>query len=211
MSQDTVPIRVMIVDDHELVREGLAELLARQAEVEVVGTAAGGEEALRMFADRNPDVTLIDLRMTPMDGIETIGALRRLNPEARVILLTTYETDEDIYQGLRAGAASYLLKGVGLSDLIETIRAVHNGERRIPAPIAAKLAEHMSTPELTARQLDTLRLLVAGMSNREIGQVLHVTEGTVKAHVKAILAKFGARDRAHAAAIALKRGLVRAN
>ncbi|HEX7020114.1 MAG TPA: response regulator transcription factor, partial [Gemmatimonadaceae bacterium] len=211
MSQETVPIRVMIVDDHELVREGLAELLARQSEVEVVATAAGGEEALEMFVERKPDVTLVDLRMTPMDGIDTIGALRRLDPDARVILLTTYETDEDIYQGLRAGAASYLLKGVGLADLIETIRAVHNGERRIPAPIAAKLAEHMSTPELTARQLDTLRLLVAGMSNREIGQVLHVTEGTVKAHVKAILAKFGARDRAHAAAIALKRGLVRAN
>lgn len=205
------PIRVMIVDDHELVREGLAELLGRQPGVEVVGTAPGGEQALAMFADRNPDVTLVDLRMTPMDGIETIGALRAMNPDARVILLTTYETDEDIYQGLRAGAASYLLKGVGLHDLVETIRAVHAGEKRIPAPIAAKLAEHMSTPELTARQLDTLRLLVAGMSNREIGQVLNVTEGTVKAHVKAILAKFGARDRAHAAAIALKRGLVRSN
>lgn len=204
-------IRVLIVDDHELVREGLAELLSRQPGVLVVGTASGGERALEMYADLKPDVTLVDLRMTPMDGIETISSIRQQHPEARLILLTTYETDEDVYQGLRAGASSYLLKDVGLDDLVSTIQAVHAGERRIPAHIAAKLAEHMAMPELTPRQLDTLRLVVAGLSNRDIGELLHVTEGTVKAHVKAILAKFGARDRAHAAAIALKRGLVRAS
>jgi len=146
-----------------------------------------------------------------MDGIETIGALRELDPTARIILLTTYDTEEDIYRGLKAGAASYLLKEVPLEELVETILAVRNGEKRIPTAIAAKLAEHMAKPTLTPRQLDTLRLVVAGHSNLEIAQQLNITEGTVKAHVKAILSKFGARDRAHAAAIALKRGIVHAN
>ena len=205
------PIRVLIVDDHELVREGLAEMLARTTGFEVVGTADGGARALEIYAATQPDVAIVDLRMVPMDGVQTITQLRRLDPEATVILLTTYDTDEEIYQGLKAGAASYLLKDVGFAELVTTIRAVHAGERRIPPAIAAKLAVHMASPELTARQLDTLRLVVKGQSNREIAESLHVTEGTVKAHVKAVLAKLGARDRAQAASIALRRGLVRAS
>lgn len=202
-------IRVMIVDDHELIRSGLAELLGREPNVTVVGCAASGEEALTMFSEQTPDVTLVDMRMTPMDGVEVIMRVREIDPSARLIMLTNYDTDEDVYRGLRAGASSYLRKDVGLEELVSTVRAVHGGEKRIPPTIAAKLAEHMATPELTPRQLDTLRLIVEGLSNQAIATKLHVTEGTVKAHVKAILAKFGARDRAHAASIALRRGIVR--
>jgi two-component system NarL family response regulator len=211
MTAPVVPTRILIVDDHELVREGLAELLARQSQIDVVGKAESGMQARELFAQLRPDVTLVDLRMSPMDGVETIGALREIDPTARIILLTTYDTEEDIFRGFTAGAASYLLKEVGLEELVDTIQAVHAGEKRIPPKIAAKLAEHMAKPSLTPRQLDTLRLVVAGRSNQEIAERLNITEGTVKAHVKAILAKFGARDRAHAASIALKRGIVRSN
>lgn len=203
------PIRVMIVDDHELIRNGLAELLGREPNVTVVGCAASGEEALAMYNEQTPDVTLVDMRMTPMDGVEVIARVREIDSSARLIMLTNYDTDEDVYRGLRAGASSYLRKDVGLDELVSTVRAVHGGEKRIPPAIAAKLAEHMATPELTPRQLDTLKLIVEGLSNQAIATKLHVTEGTVKAHVKAILAKFGARDRAHAASIALRRGIVR--
>jgi len=210
MTAPATAIRVLILDDHELVREGLAELLGRDPSMEVVGKAETGEEALRMFREQRPDVTLVDLRMSPTDGVTVIGWLREENPEARIIMLTSYDTDEDIYRGLKAGASSYLLKQVGLGELVQTIRAVHAGERRIPPAIAAKLAEHMANPQLTPRQVDTLRLIVDGLSNQEIASRLNITEGTVKAHVKAILAKFGARDRAQAASVALKRGIVRA-
>jgi two-component system NarL family response regulator len=203
------PIRLLIVDDHELVRDGLAEMLARTDGFVIAGTASNGAAALELFQSTHPDVAIVDLRMTPMDGIETVAAMKKLDSRVPSILLTTYEADEDIYQGLKAGASSYLPKSVGFADLVDTIRAVHAGERRIPEPIAAKLAAHMAAPELTARQLDTLRLLVHGLSNREIARELNVTEGTVKAHVKAILFKMGARDRTQAASIALRRGLVR--
>ena len=202
------PLRVLIVDDHELVREGLAEVLGRFPDVDVVARASSGPEGLSAYREHQPDVALVDLRMGAMDGVETITALRAEFPEARVILLTAWETDEDIYRGLKAGAASYLLKDVGANELVETIRAVCRGEKRIPAPVAARLAGHMATERLTPRQLDTLRLIVAGKSNLEIAHGLHITEGTVKAHVKAILAKLGARDRTQAATIALRRGLV---
>lgn len=203
------PVRVLIIDDHELVREGLAELLGRDARVEIVGKAETGDEGIRIFLDQRPDVTLVDLRMAPTDGVTVITRLRSEHPDARIIMLTSYDTDEDIYRGLKAGAASYLLKDVALEELVQTISAVHRGEKRIPPAIAAKLAEHMSNPQLTPRQVDTLRLIVAGLSNQEIAARLNITEGTVKAHVKAILAKFGARDRAQAASVALKRGIVR--
>lgn len=211
MTAPTVAIRVLIVDDHELVREGLAELLGRDPTMEVVGKAETGDEAMILFRGHRPDVTLVDLRMTPTDGVTLISKLREESPDARIVMLTSYDTDEDIYRGLKAGASSYLLKQVGLGELVQTIRAVHNGERRIPPAIAAKLAEHMANPQLTPRQVDTLRLIVDGLSNQEIATRLNITEGTVKAHVKAILAKFGARDRAQAASVALKRGIVRAS
>lgn len=201
-------LSVLIVDDHELVREGLAEVLGRFPDIRVVSRASSGSEGLLAFRQFRPDVALVDLRMGAMDGVETITAMRAEFPDARVILLTAWDTDEDIYRGLKAGAASYLMKDVGATELVETIRAVGRGEKRIPAPVAAKLAGHMATERLTPRQLDTLRLIVAGRSNLEIAQQLGITEGTVKAHVKAILAKLNARDRTQAATIALKRGLV---
>lgn len=201
-------LSVLIVDDHELVREGLAEILGRFPDIRVVSRASSGPEGLLAFRQFRPDVALVDLRMGAMDGVETITAVRAEFPDARVILLTAWDTDEDIYRGLKAGAASYLMKDVGATELVETIRAVGRGEKRIPAPVAAKLAGHMATERLTPRQLDTLRLIVAGRSNLEIAQQLGITEGTVKAHVKAILAKLNARDRTQAATIALKRGLV---
>ncbi len=202
------PLRIVIVDDHELVREGLAEVLGRFPDVDVVARASSGPEGLSAYREHQPDVALVDLRMGTMDGVETITALRTEFPDARVILLTAWDTDEDIYRGLKAGAASYLMKDVGANELVETIRAVCRGEKRIPAPVAAKLADHMATERLTPRQLDTLRLIVAGKSNLEIAHGLNITEGTVKAHVKAILAKLGARDRTQAATLALRRGLV---
>jgi len=208
-SVTTGPIRILIVDDHELVRDGLAEMLGRTTGFVIAGTASGGARALELFQASRPDVAIVDLRMTPMDGIQTVTAMKKIDPSVPAILLTTYEADEDIYQGLKAGASSYLPKSVGFADLVDTIRAVHAGERRIPEQIAAKLAAHMASPELTARQLDTLRLLVNGLSNREIARELNVTEGTVKAHVKAILSKVGARDRTQATSIAIRRGLVR--
>ncbi len=201
-------LSVLIIDDHELVREGLAEVLGRFPDIRVVSRAGSGPEGLLAFRQFRPDVALVDLRMGVMDGVETITALRAEFPDARVILLTAWDTDEDIYRGLKAGAASYLMKDVGATELVETIRAVGRGEKRIPAPVAAKLADHMATERLTPRQLDTLRLIVAGRSNLEIARELGITEGTVKAHVKAILAKLNARDRTQAATIALKRGLV---
>ena len=211
MVQSTGTIRVLIVDDQELIREGLGEVLSRCPDITVIGKAPGGNEALAMFREQEPDVTLVDLRMAPMDGIETVEAIRHDFPTARIIMLTSYDTDDDIYRGLKAGAASYLLKDVGYNGLVDTIRAVHRGEKRVPPEVAAKLAEHMAHPKLTARQLDTLRLIVAGMSNQEIASRLNITEGTVKAHVKAILAKLGTRDRTQAATVALRRGLVRAS
>lgn len=207
---EAVPVRVLIVDDHDLVRLGLAELLGRDPRLVVVGAAATGEEALELYHAKAPHVTLVDLRMSPMDGVELIQRIRELDASARIVMLTNYDTDEDVYRGLRAGASSYLRKDVGLDELVGTVCAVYRGERRIPLAIAAKLAEHMASPELTPRQLDALRLIVEGLSNQAIAERLNITEGTVKAHVKAILAKFGARDRAHAASIALKRGIVRA-
>ncbi len=201
-------IRVLIVDDHELIREGLSELLGRCDDISVVAKADSGAKALELFREHTPDVSLIDLRMAPMSGIDTIVSLKKEHPNARIIMLSAFDTDDEIYQGLRAGAASYLLKDVAWEELLGTIRAVHAGEKRVPSHIAAKLADHMSKPELTARQLDTLRLIVAGRSNQEIADQLYITEGTVKAHVKAILSKLGARDRTQAATLAIKRGIV---
>ncbi len=203
------PVRVLLVDDHSILREGLAALLGRDARIAVVAQASGGEEALALFAQHAPDVSLVDLRMSPMDGIELTKKLRELDPTSRVILLTTYDTDDEIFRGLRAGAASYLLKDVPFDSLVHTIWEVFSGRHCISPAIAAKLAQHVGQEELTARQLDVLRCLAKGMSNVEIGTSLYISEGTVKAHVKAILRKLAVRDRTQAVSIAMKRGLVR--
>ncbi len=201
-------IRVLLVDDHAIMREGLAAVLTRHG-IEVVGQAGDGEAAIQLFKSLTPDVSIVDLRMTPMDGAELTKAMRDIDPEARVILLTTYDTDEEVFRGLRAGAASYLLKDVDSDELVATIRAVRAGKRVIAPAIAAKLAEHVSADVLTPRQTEVLRCLSEGKSNQEVADTLFISEGTVKAHVKAILAKLDARDRTQALMIAFKRGLLR--
>ena len=202
-------IRVLIVDDHAIMREGLAAVLGANAGFEVVALAGDGKSALRAFTEQSPDVSIVDLRMKPMDGVELTQAMRALDPNARVILLTTYDTDEEVFRGLRAGAASYLLKEVDSHRLMETIRVVHAGRKSISPEIAAKLAEHVASDVLTPRQLEVLLCVAQGKSNLEIGTTLFISEGTVKAHVKAILHKLEARDRTQAITIAMKRGLVR--
>jgi len=201
-------IRVLLVDDHAIMREGLAAVLTSYG-IDVVGEAGDGATALQMFEELAPDVCVVDLRMTPMDGAEVTMQMRQRNHEARVILLTTYDTDEEVFRGLRAGASSYLLKDVGSEELVSTIRAVRAGRKVIAPAIAAKLAEHVASDVLTPRQTEVLRCLSEGKSNLEVAQTLFISEGTVKAHVKAILAKLDARDRTQALMIAFKRGLLR--
>ena len=201
-------IRVMLVDDHQLVLDGLAALLSLSDEISVVGTAHDGLGALELFERHTPDVSVVDLRMRPMDGVELTTRIRSRVPDARIILLTTYDTDEEIFRGFRAGIATYLLKDIDSAHLIDVIRAVHAGQRIIEPSIALKLAEHVAADGLTARQQEVLRLVADGKSNQEIADAIFVSEGTVKAHMRVILRKLGARDRAQAISVALKRGLV---
>ena len=201
-------IRLLLVDDHTIMRQGLAALLQSMEGIEVVAEAGDGATALRLFRESPPDVSIVDVRMSPMDGVELTEAMRALDANARVILLTTYDTDEEVFRGLRAGASSYLLKDVDATRLLDTIRAVHAGRKSIPPHIAAKLADHVASEALTARQQEVLHCLAGGLSNVEIARRLNISEGTVKAHVKAILQKLSARDRTQAIAIAFKRGLV---
>ena len=202
-------IRILIADDHPVVRQGLAATIARQPGMTVVAEANDGREIIDLFRFYRPDVTLMDLRMPQVDGVEAIAIIREETPTARIIVLTTYDNDEDIYRGLRAGAMAYLLKDAPLSELLEAIRAVHAGQKRIPLEVAAKLSNRINRPELTARELEVLRLVVAGQSNKEIGTALTISEGTVRAHINNILYKMDASDRTQAATLAIKRGLVR--
>lgn len=208
-TMETDGIKILLVDDHTILREGLAAVLNAVDDFEVVAQTGDGRAALDAYRELSPDVAIVDLRMTPMDGVTLTQALRDVNPNARVILLTTYDTDEEIFRGLRAGASSYLLKDVDSNRLADTIRAVHAGRKEIPPEIAAKLADHVASETLTPRQEEVLRGVAEGKSNLEIAKALFVSEGTVKAHVKAILQKLGARDRTQAITIAIKRGLVR--
>jgi two-component system, NarL family, response regulator len=205
------PIRIMIADDHPVVREGLVASLNRVPDMSVVCEAGTGKEAVEMFALHTPDVSLIDLRMPQIDGVEAIGAICEKDSAARIIILTTFEGDEDVYRGLRAGARAYLLKDTRLEDLIHCIRIVHDGKNYIPPSIGAKLAERMKGPELSGREIEVLQLMAGGKSNKEIAGSLFVSEGTVKGHVNHILAKLGANGRTEAARIAMKRGLVRSD
>ena len=204
-------IRVLLVDDHGIMREGLASLLERDERIRVVAQAGDGHEALRLFQELSPDVSVVDLRMVPMDGAELTTRMRELDPAAKVIILTTYDTDEEVYRGLRAGAASYLLKDVHFNRLVHTIFEVFAGRKSISPEIAAKLAEHVAQETLTGRQLEVLKCLGRGLTNLEVGATLMISEGTVKAHVKAILRKLEARDRTQAISIAMKRGLLRSD
>ena len=201
-------IKVLIVDDHPLIREGVSAVLSGQADMSLVGEATTGREAIESFRRHLPDVTLMDLRMPDMNGIEAILAIRSEFPAARIVVLTTYAGDVQALGALKAGASGYLLKSMLRKDLLETIRAVHAGKRRIPPEIATDIAEHAAEDSLTAREIDVLRGVAAGKSNKLIAVQLDISESTVKAHMKSILPKLDASDRTHAVMIALKRGIL---
>jgi DNA-binding NarL/FixJ family response regulator len=200
-------IRVLTVDDHALLREGIAALVGNQPDMELVAEAVNGREAVELFRKHQPDVTLMDLQMPEMNGIDALSAIRGEFPEARIIVLTTYTGDVQVFRALKAGARAYLLKGLLRKELIETIRAIHAGQRRLAPEIAAEVAEHATDDGLTPREIDVLRLIAGGNANKEIAAQLSLTEETVKGHVKNILAKLGAKDRTHAVTIGLKRGI----
>ena len=200
-------IRVMIVDDHAIVSQGLAILLECKPDITVVGQAVNGKEAIALFRQHQPDITLMDLRMPEMGGVEAIAALCSEFSEPRIIVLTTHDGDEDIYRGLRAGAKGYLLKDSKPDELVSAIYTVHNGKQHIPSDVAAKLLERMSNPELSDRELEVLRHMSDGLNNQEISKALNVTESTIKFHISRILSKLGVSDRTQAVLVALKRGL----
>lgn len=202
------PIRVLVVEDHHVVRQGLVALLKVVDGLEVVGEAADGVEAIVQFRKHHPDVTLMDLRLPRMGGVDVIQRLRTETPQARFIVLTTYDGDEDIYRALKAGARAYLLKGMTTDELVAAIRAVHAGKSHIPPAIAERLAERMGTEDLTLRELEVLEQIVAGKSNKEIGTELNISEATVKTHINSLLSKLGVTDRTQAATAAIRRGIV---
>lgn len=202
------PISVMIADDHPLLREGIAAVIQGESEMVVVAEASNGLEAVDRYRVHRPDVTLMDLLMPRMDGLAAIVAIRSEFPEARIVILTTYRGDAQALRALKAGAAGYLLKSLIRTELLEAIRLVHAGRRRIPPEIAAELAEHAADDALSERELSVLKCVAAGNSNRQVAMQLSVTEETVKAHMKSILSKLGANDRTHAVTIALRRGII---
>jgi len=207
---DTPPgaIRILTVDDHPILREGIAAVLEGQKDMVLLGQASNGREAIESFRRLLPDVTLMDLRMPDMSGIEAIVAIRAAFPNARIIVLTTYAGDVQAAAALRAGAAGYMLKNFVRRDLLETIRAVHAGKRRVAPEIAAEIAEHVADDKLTEREVQVLRSVAAGMANKSIATALDISEETVKTHMKTILPKLAATDRTHAVIIALKRGIL---
>jgi len=201
-------LTIMLVDDHYLVRVGLASVIALEPDMSVCAEASTGEQAISLFRARRPTVTLMDLRLPGINGLKTTDAIRAEFPDARIIVLSTYVSDEEIYAALQAGAMAYLVKSVGREELIQAIRKAAAGRRHIPAELAARLADRMSRAQLSMRELDVLRLLVGGKRNREIASVLDITEGTVKLHVSSILGKLGVVDRTEAVTVALQRGIV---
>jgi DNA-binding NarL/FixJ family response regulator len=201
-------IRIALVDDHPLLRQGLAALVADQADMKLVAEASNGLEAIEQFRTHRPDVVLMDLQMPGMNGIDSMIAIRGEFPDARFIVLTTYTGDVQIVRALKAGARAYLLKSLLHRELLETIRAVHAGLKRIPPEVAAELADHAADDSLTEREIEVLRLIAAGNANKIVADHLSITEETVKAHVKNILSKLDANDRTHAVTIALKRGII---
>jgi DNA-binding NarL/FixJ family response regulator len=208
MTNDPCPIRILCVDDHALVRDGIASLLGSQEDMRVVAEAGTGLEALGEFRKHRPDITLMDLRMPDMNGIDAMIAILNNFPNARFIVLTTYSGDVEIVRALRAGAQAYLLKGHLRKELFETIRNVHDGRRRIPPEIASQIANHTADSSLSIREIDVLKLIAAGNANKLVADKLSISEDTVKGHVKSILSKLDAHDRTHAVTIAMKRGII---
>ena len=201
-------IRVLTVDDHPLLREGIAALVNAETDMELVAEASNGLEAVEKFRSHRPDVTLMDIQMPELNGVEAISRIHAEFPGARVIVLTTYSGDAQVVAALRAGARGYILKGQVHRELLETIRAVHAGQKRIPPEIAAELANHVADDDLSPREIDVLRLIATGNANKQIADKLSIGEATVKSHVTNILSKLGANDRAHAVTIGLKRGII---
>lgn len=207
----SAPIRIIIVDDHPVVLAGLTSMLGTQAGMEVAGSASGGEEALQMLQRTPADLLLLDLRMPGMSGIDTLHALKRAKISIRVIILTSFETDEDIYRAVQAGAQGYLLKDAPQADMIDAIRAVHAGKRYFPRHIAARLAERMMRTNLTARELEVLNMLARGLTNKQIGHALEISDNTVRNHVNSIIEKLEVSDRTEAATTAIHRGIIDVN
>lgn len=203
------PIRILLADDHPLVKQGLAMILDSETDMTVVAQASNGQEAVDLFSHHQPDVALLDLRMPSMNGVEATIAIRRQFPAACIILLTTYDGDEDIYQGLRAGAKSYMLKDTPCEELIDTIRKVCEGQKHLPAQVGTKLAERMELPTLSDREREVLQLMAMGRNNQDIANSLGIAESTVKTHVNNIISKLGVSDRIQAVVTALKRGIAK--
>jgi len=201
-------IRILIVDDHSVVREGLVSLVKRKSDMVVVGEGSNGREAVELWKEHRPDVTLLDLRMPELDGVGAIMEIRELDENAQIVVLTTYDGDEDIYRAIKAGAKAYLLKDTARDALVETVRRVHAGETYLPPQLAAKLAERLSGQALSPREVEVLQRMAAGKSNKEIGAELFISEGTVKTHLKSIFSKLDVVSRTEAVATATRRGLI---
>jgi two-component system NarL family response regulator len=205
---DPGTIRVMCVEDHRIVREGLALIINQEPDMKVVGACATGDEAVSLYRTSRPDVTLMDLRLGATSGVDAIKAIRKEDPNARIIVLTMYEGDEDIFRAHQAGATTYLLKDTLSSDLVRVVREVHKGERPVLPEVQARLAERASMPTLTSREIEVLQLISQGLRNKEVGAMLGITEGTVQIHVKNIFAKLNVNDRTGAVQVAVRRGLI---
>ena len=201
-------IKVLTVDDHPVLREGIAAILSSEADIVVVAEAGNGSEAIEQFRKHRPDITLMDLQMPTMNGTEAIAAIRKDFPPARIIVLTTYSGDAQAVRAFKAGAVGYLLKSMVRRELVETIRIVHSGRKRIPAEIAVEMAEHHADDALTEREIEVLRQVAAGNANKRVADLLGISEETVKGHLRNILSKLDANDRTHAVTIALKRGII---
>jgi DNA-binding NarL/FixJ family response regulator len=201
-------ITVLCVDDHSLVRKGVAAILSAEPQLRLVGEAATGQDALRLFRQHRPDITLMDLRLPDTNGIETTKAIRAEFPGARIIALTSYDGDQDIYRALEAGVRGYLLKEMVHTEVIRAIRIVHTGKRYMPAEVSEQVSEFFPEEALTPREVEVLSLVARGLGNKEVGDTLGTASGTVKAHIQSILSKLGAKDRTHAVTIALRRGII---
>jgi DNA-binding NarL/FixJ family response regulator len=201
-------IRILIADDHSVVREGLVSLVKRKSDMVVVAEASNGREAVELWKEHRPDVTLLDLRMPELDGVGAIEEIRELDENAQIVVLTTYDGDEDIYRAIKAGAKAYLLKDTARDALVETVRRVHAGETYLPPQLAAKLAERVSGQALSPREIEVLQRMAVGKSNKEIGTELFISEGTVKTHIKSIFSKLDVVSRTEAVATATRRGLI---